>query len=104
MDKNAIIKRIKSILSEWGDYRINELESSAFPMFEYRSDIYYTKIERLDKNKITVTQYINEIPLGSDHYAYEDISEYVLESIIPVIEHYDSLMWTERTRNVDYDV
>ncbi len=103
MERKEMMKKIRSTILEWGPFDINELEGFEAPVFSHNGKAHYMLIEKFNPDDVSVATYINEIPLGSDLYSYNELIDETLNDILVIVEAYDSIMWAARERGVDYD-
>jgi hypothetical protein len=89
MQKRTIIKRIKSIISEYGSFSVAEVEGESSPLINSMGKDSYVLAERFDSSVTGVT-YVHETETDENKYEYEDLSKDTLEEILYLAELYET--------------
>jgi len=100
-DKTETIKRIKSIISEWGSTTSAELELESSPCV---SSIGNNKmnvsalVEEFGADKVKVVVYQDQNELDEYYVSYEDLDDDTLEEISNIMDDYDAEQYKARKR------
>ena len=88
MQKRTLIKSIRNIISEFGSFKINEVEFENSILLKSIKKDHVLMIEGLDNKGVQVTEYVHETEVDTFNVDYEDLSKDVLEEVFRVCENY----------------
>lgn len=99
MKKNKI-ERIKYIIELWGSVNSAELQLDCSPCINSigngRNNVSQL-IEHFGPTQVEAITYNDEIELGSEFIVYENLSDELIDEILPIIEEYNSQMELENS-------
>lgn len=92
MEKHEQITEIKRIIAEWGSTTTCELELDSSPCINSigngKNNVSQL-VEHFNAKDVTAVTYHDELELGEEDIAYEDLSEDLIDEIYQVIKQYD---------------
>lgn len=103
-DKEAHISYIKAVIKEWGETSCAELELDHSPCLNSvgngKNNV-SELIEQFNTDGVESVIYQDELTLGYENYAYEDLSDEILDEIYTIIQNYEADMLKTEKRCED---
>lgn len=87
--KESLIKKIKTLIEEWGSFNISEVEHEGSPVVKRMGKDSSQCIDSFDKNGVGTTIYVHEIETETEDIDYEDLSVEILEDVLRIVELYE---------------
>lgn len=98
MSKEIVIKRIKRIIADWGATTSCELQLDHSPcinsMGSGKNNVSQL-VEHFNAETVTAVTYHDELELGEEEIAYEDLSDDILDEILEIMEDYNQIQKEE---------
>ena len=92
MEKHEQIAEIKRIIAEWGMVATYELELDCSPCINSigngKNNVSQL-VEEFYSTTVKAVTYHDELELGDEEIAYEDLSEDLIDEIYQIMEQYD---------------
>ena len=105
MEKHEQIAEIKRIIAEWGIVATYELELDHSPCIKSigngKNNISQL-VEEFYSTTVKAVTYHDELELGEEEIAYEDLSEDVIQDIYEIMEQYD-LEQIKQYNSINYE-
>jgi hypothetical protein len=93
MEKSEQIVEIKRIIAEWGMVTTYELELDHSPCINSigngKNNVSQL-VEIFNSDHVIAVTYQDELELGEEEIAYEDLSEDIINEIYEIIKEYDN--------------
>jgi len=89
MQKRTIIKRIKTIIENYGSFSVADVEGESSPLINSMGKDNVILAERFTKDDVEGVTYVHETVVGYCDYAYEDLSKDTLSDILVLAELYE---------------
>ena len=96
-DKAEKIRFIKRVLNDFGNTSCCELELDHSPSLNSMCDI-CELVEQFNANSVESIVYNDEIELEYNNYAYEDLSEDIIDEIVFIMEEYEAASLKDEER------
>lgn len=104
MSKIEQIKKIRSIIDEWGSVNTAELELESSPCIKSigngKNNVSQL-VERFYRDGVEAITYHDEIELGEEYINYEDLSDEIIDEIYFIMLEYDAGMYKTMKRCQD---
>ena len=91
MQKEIIIKKIQTIVSNYGSFSVSdvEYEGTGIMLNEINKD-HVVMIEKIDSNDVDTIEYVHDIETSKNSIQFEDLSEEILEEILTLAQNYET--------------
>jgi hypothetical protein len=100
MSKKSDIKKIKSILEEWGGTSVGELQADNSPIVFSVGNV-NVLAESFNVDNVEVVVYDGEHEIERDYKNYEELDEFCISQIKDLLEDYDADMYKTEKRISD---
>jgi len=91
MKKANIIKKIKTIIEDYGGFTTADVEATSSPVIKTLGKDTCMLAERFYLHKVEAVIYVHENETGSDFIKYEDLKADVLNEILELAEQHKEL-------------
>jgi hypothetical protein len=91
MKKANIIKKIKTIIENYGGFTTADVEATSSPVIKTLGKDTCMLAERFELHKIEAVIYVHENETSSDYIKYEDLKTDVLNEILELAEQHKEL-------------
>jgi hypothetical protein len=97
--KRTIIKQIKAIIKENGEFTTADVEANSSPSIASLKGVNQLA-ESFNYEKVEVVTYDrNDDEVDSDYVRYEDLDKDVLEEILYLAQDWDAICYKDKSRN-----
>lgn len=90
MKRNEKISRIKSIVSEWGSFSINEVDGEECPILNKQNKDSEVMIEQINYDAVQCTEYVHGQEVNEYGVGYFDLSDEKLDEVFRITEQYET--------------
>lgn len=88
MKKADIIKKIKTIIKEHGDFTCADVEANSSPVVASLGKDTHQLAESFGLHKVTAVTYVHETETGEDYIKYEDLKASTLKDILELAKEH----------------
>jgi hypothetical protein len=92
MTKRTIIKKIRTIIKEFGSFNISEVEHEENILLRAIKKDHTLLIEGFEYNGVKVTEYVHETETDTFNIYFEDVKVSILEEVLRICENYEAEM------------
>ena len=89
MQKRTIIKRIKTIIENYGSFSIADVEGESSPLINSMGKDNVILAERFTKDDVEGVTYVHETVVEYNNFDYEELSKDTLLEILELAELYE---------------
>lgn len=88
--KKTIIKEIKAIIAEHGNFTTADVQADSSPVLNSLGQNTHQLLETFNLHKATAVTYVHETETGEDYIAYEDMNKDLLEEVLFLAEQWET--------------
>ena len=91
MNREEKIEAIRTIINEFGSFSTAEVEASCSPCLQSFGKDTHILAERFYKDNVEAVTYVHETETNSSDILYEDLSDEVLDEILPLAQEWETM-------------